>query len=177
MVANSGVDAILHAVTFPLDDDRLSVVEKSVEDRRRQRAVVVEDGRPLLERLVRGQNQGTVFIALADDLEQQVGALFVDGQIAKFVHDQDVGLEIFLHFRDEAAALMCGAEIVDRVDCGGKQYTVTGEAGGVAQRNAQMAFSQSNTTDQDGVGPVFDELETEEVLNLRPVDLDRKSVV
>jgi hypothetical protein len=38
--------------------------------------------RPLLEGLVGGQHNGAAFVALADDLEEKVCAVLVDGQIA-----------------------------------------------------------------------------------------------
>ena len=77
----SGVDAVLHAVAFAFDDDGLGVVEDAVEDGRGQGAVIVEHRRPVLVDLVGGQHDGAAFVALADDLEQQVGPVLVDGQI------------------------------------------------------------------------------------------------
>src|SRR5665648_730374 len=87
----SGFDAVLHAVAPALDDDGFGVVEESVEDGRGEGAVVVEDGRPVFEGLIGGQDDGPAFVALADDLEEQVGAAFVDGQIPQFVADQEIG--------------------------------------------------------------------------------------
>ena len=75
----SGLDAVLHAVAFALDDDGLGVVEDAVEDGGGEGGVVVEDGGPVLEDLVGAQDDGAAFVALADDLEEQIGAAFVDG--------------------------------------------------------------------------------------------------
>jgi hypothetical protein len=61
------------------------VVEEAVENGGGEGAVVVEDGGPVLEDLVGGQDDGPAFVALTDDLKEQVGAAFVDGQIAQFV--------------------------------------------------------------------------------------------
>jgi hypothetical protein len=81
----SGFDAVLHAVASSFDDDGFGVVEESVEDGAGQGAVVVEDGRPVFEDLVGGQDDRAAFVALADDLEEEVGPAFVDGQVAQFV--------------------------------------------------------------------------------------------
>jgi hypothetical protein len=37
---------------------------------------------------VGGDHHGSALVALADDLEQQVGAVLVDGQVAEFVDDE-----------------------------------------------------------------------------------------
>ena len=46
---------------------------------------MVEDLRPVFEYAICGDRDGAAFVSLADDLEQQVGADFVDGEIAEFV--------------------------------------------------------------------------------------------
>jgi hypothetical protein len=44
----SGLDLVLHAVAFPLDEDGLGVVQEAVEQSGGQGAVVIENLRPLL---------------------------------------------------------------------------------------------------------------------------------
>ena len=61
------------------------MVEDAVEDGAGQGAVVVEDAGPVLEDFVGGQDDGPAFVSLADDLEEEVGPAFVDGQIPEFV--------------------------------------------------------------------------------------------
>ena len=65
-----GLDLILHSVARSFDDHRLSVMQQSVQDGRGDRAVVIEDRRPLLERFVGRQDDRAAFIALADDLKE-----------------------------------------------------------------------------------------------------------
>jgi hypothetical protein len=43
----------------------MMMVEETVEDRRGDGAVIVENGGPLLERFVGGQHDGTAFVAAA----------------------------------------------------------------------------------------------------------------
>ena len=55
------------------------MMEESVKDGGGDGAVVVEDGGPLFEGFVGGEDDGTAFVALADDLEEEVGPMLVDG--------------------------------------------------------------------------------------------------
>jgi hypothetical protein len=81
-------DAVLHAVAFALDGDGFGVVEEAVEDGGSEGAVIVKDRRPFLELLVCGQDDGAAFISVTDDLEEQVGTFFIDGQVTEFVDDE-----------------------------------------------------------------------------------------
>ena len=69
-----------------LKDDGVDVMHEPVKECRGQGAVVVEDLRPKLEGSVRGDNRGAPFIALRDDLEEEVGALFGYREIAKLIN-------------------------------------------------------------------------------------------
>ena len=93
-----GVCLLLHSVAGAFDEDGLGVVEEAVEDGGSEGVVVVEDAGPLFEWLVGGEQYGTALVASADDLEEEVGALLVDGQIAEFVEDEEAGAEIFFEF-------------------------------------------------------------------------------
>jgi hypothetical protein len=73
---------ILHAVTFPVDYHGFSMVQEPVQNGAGQGAVVVEDFGPVFIRLVGGQQDGALLVTLADDLEKQVRAGFVDGQVS-----------------------------------------------------------------------------------------------
>ena len=64
------------------------MVEETVEHGGSDRAIPVEDGSPLFEGFVGGKYYRTAFVALADDLEEQVGSALVDGKIANLVEEQ-----------------------------------------------------------------------------------------
>ena len=107
-------------------------------------AVVVEDLRPMFVGAVGGDHHGGAFVALADDLEQQVGAVLVDGQVAEFVDDEEGGLEIAGEFALEAAGGLGGGEGVDDVDGSGEEHGVSVQAGGVAERDRQVGFTEAD---------------------------------
>ena len=64
-------------------------MEQAVEQSRSQRAVVVEDLRPVLERPIRSNDRRTALVALADHLEQRIGAELVDRQVPQFIDDEE----------------------------------------------------------------------------------------
>ena len=65
------------------------MVQEAVKNGGGDSAVVIEDGGPLFEGFVGGQHDGAPLVSLADDLEEKVGSVLVDGQIADLVHDED----------------------------------------------------------------------------------------
>jgi len=76
-----------------LDEHRFSVAQEPIQHGAGEGAVVRQDFGPVFIGLVGAQNGRILLTPLADDLEEQVCAHFVDGQIAQFVHDQDGGFE------------------------------------------------------------------------------------
>ena len=71
------------------------MVEKAVEDGGGNGAVAVEDCGPLLEGFVGGEHDGAALVALADDLEEEVRAALIDGEVANLIEDKDVGRDIY----------------------------------------------------------------------------------
>ncbi len=161
---------IFHSETAAFDHDGFSVVKEAVQHGRGDGAVVIEDRRPLFEGFVGGQDDGAAFIALADGLEEQIGAMLIDGQIADFIQNQDRWSEIFFELHFEAALFLGGGEFVDDVDRIGKEHRVAFQAGGVAQRGSQVGFAQPDGSEKDDVGRLRQELQAEEVLNLEAID-------
>ena len=62
------LDAVFLAVALALNENGFGMVNKPIEDRGGDHRVVVEDGGPVLVNLVGGQNDGALFVTLADDL-------------------------------------------------------------------------------------------------------------
>ena len=72
-------DLFFHAVTLPFNQNGFGVMQQPVQDSGCKRTVVIEDFRPVLKRPVGSDNQSTLFVPQADDLEQMVGPGFIDG--------------------------------------------------------------------------------------------------
>ena len=64
-----------HAITFPLDEERIGVMKQAVKDCRGN-DVILKDLAPLLGRFVRGHDDRTFFITSGDDLEEERCSLF-----------------------------------------------------------------------------------------------------
>jgi len=62
------------------------MVQEAIEQGRSQGSVIVEDLGPVFKGAIGGDNDGALFVALADDLEQQVGAGLIDRQVSQFVN-------------------------------------------------------------------------------------------
>jgi hypothetical protein len=103
MRLESGLDLLLHAEAFAFNQRGLGVMQKAVEECRGERAVVVEYFGPVLIHAVRRNYDGASLIPLADDLEEQVGAMLVDGEIAEFINDEQSRLEILAQFALQVA--------------------------------------------------------------------------
>src|SRR5215468_6862423 len=124
------VNLVLHAKALAFDDDGLGVMEDAIEDCGRQGAVVVKDLRPVFVGAIsRDHHRGTL-VALADDLEQQVGAVLVDGQVTELVDNKDGGLDVAVKFAFELPGGLSGGECVDDVDGGSEEHRVSLQAGG-----------------------------------------------
>ncbi len=86
----SGLYAVFYAWgSSCLDKDEFGVVKKAVEDGGGNGAVAVEDGGPLLEGSLVVSTDGAALVALADDLEEEVGAALIDGEVADLVKQKD----------------------------------------------------------------------------------------
>lgn len=57
---------IFHAVAAAFDDNGVGMMKEAVEDGGGDGAVVIENGGPLFGGFVRGQNNGTALVSLAN---------------------------------------------------------------------------------------------------------------
>lgn len=101
-VRSGVVDLILHTIVFAFDDHGFGMVQKTIEDGGSDGAVVVEDFRPVFEDPIGREEDGPAFIAMADDLEEEIRAGLIEGQIAEFIDQQQIGFEVLFHFELES---------------------------------------------------------------------------
>src|ERR1700745_3951586 len=69
-------------------------MKKAIEDSGGNGAIAVEDRGPLFEGFVGGDDDGTAFVSLADDLEKQVGSALIYGQVPDLVQNKQCRREI-----------------------------------------------------------------------------------
>src|SRR5271157_712188 len=105
---------VFHAPAGTVDGDDVAVVEEAVEDGGGE-DLVGEDLAPFAEGLVAGDDDGALLVAAGDDLEDEVGVVAGQGEVAGFVDDQDGGAQVAAELAAEVAGGVGGAELADHV--------------------------------------------------------------
>ena len=164
------LDLIFHAITPAFDDDRFGVVQKTVQHGAGQGAVVVEDFGPVFIRLVGRDDGRTSFIPLAEHLEEQVRADFIDRQISQFIDQNQTGVQVFPEFGIEAVSGLGRRQIVDDVDGGGEEHGMTREAARIGQRRRQVGLAEASAAHEYDIGLILEKGEAKEILHLGAVD-------
>jgi hypothetical protein len=78
---------VFHAITISFKNDPIPVMHLPVDQGRGQGVVHVKDFAPFPEGSIRGDHNRSNFITGGDNLEQQIGTMLVDGQIAQLIED------------------------------------------------------------------------------------------
>ena len=109
----------------------------------------------------------------AEDLEEQIGAMLVNGQVAEFVKDEEGWPEIGFQTVFELSRSLCSRQGVDDIDSGSEQDTISFETGLIAKGGCQVGFTETDTAEQYAVGFLIDEVEQKEMLQLWSIDFLR----
>ncbi len=120
-----GLELFLEAIGVAPDIERDGVVKQAVQDRRGNHSVA-EHLAPSAEALIAGQDHRPALIAPADELEEQIGTLPVDRQVADLVNDQRPGRGVELELVVELALGHGLGERADQVRGRGEQHPVAG---------------------------------------------------
>lgn len=126
------------------------MVREAIEQRAGQTFLAERDV-PLVERQVRGDDGGAAFIALADQLEQQLGAGPGERDKAQFVNDQQLVAGKLLLQAQEPLVVAGLDEFVN--DGGG-----SGEAGFDAMLASRQADADGDMGLADTAGPQRDDV-------------------
>src|SRR5262249_4911172 len=138
------LDPLSGAVALTLDDDGIDVVQDAIEDGGGQGAVIVEDLRPVLVDAVGGDHHRRTLVALADDLEQQVGTVLVDGKVAELVDNEQGRVQVAAELVLEPADGLRRCQRVDNVDGRREENRVSVDAGGVAKCKRDVRLTEAN---------------------------------
>ena len=82
-------------------------MHQPVDHRGGQGVVHVEDCAPVPEGSVGGDHDRACFVAGGHNLEQQVGAAFVDGQIAQLIEEEKLRVGVLPEFLLQRAVDLC----------------------------------------------------------------------
>src|SRR5262249_7974437 len=160
---------VLEPIGIAADVEGDGVVEDAVEDCGGDDPVA-EHLAPAAEALVAGQDHGAALVAAADELEEQVGALAVDGQVADLVDDEQPGHGVDLELVIQAAFGQRLRQGGDEDGGRGEQHAVAVLDGLEAEADGEMGFAHAGRAENHEVLAVLDEVAGAQRLDLLLVD-------
>ena len=131
----------------------------------------MEDGAPLLEGQVRGDDDRALLVAAADDVEEQIGGASVAGDVAEFVENQQVRCDVSLETTRGRWEGLLSEQVGE---CGVERGESDGVAlleGAQAEVLGERALADAGRSAQQDVLGVLDEVEAEQVLVALAIDL------
>ncbi len=140
----------------------MAVLSEVVAGGRRHR-VVAEDLAPAAECLVRAHDHAGPLVAGRHQLEEQVGGLALERDVAHLVDDDERHPGEAAQLVLELAGVVSGAEAVDPLGGGGEGHAMASQAGPDAQGDRQVALAGPGRAQEHGVGLRLDEVEGVEV--------------
>ena len=152
-------DAVAGAGEF----DEPSVVDDAVDDRGGE-FVVGEDRAPFAELDVRGEDDAASLVRAGDDLVEQAGAVDVEGHVAEFVEDEQVGFGDVLEQVVEVAVAFGLAQLEHEAGGGEKPDVHALVDGEHAQRGGQVGLAASGLSIEDQVLGMPGEVEGEHLV-------------
>ena len=90
-------------------------------------------------------------MSCADNLEEKVRSLLAEGKITHFVNSEEGRGLIIVEFFEQGVIGLCGDELIDHIDGGGKQDLDIGVASGIGDAFGQEGFSGARVADQDEI--------------------------
>jgi len=144
-------------------------MEQPIQDGSGQGAVMVQEGGPLLQSAVGGQDQRPVFIAEAEHLAEQIGAGLVQGERAELVEDEERRFGLFFPCRFEPTRTLRRGQRVQDIHGTGKEPRVAVAARRRAQRRRSVRCPQTDAAQKDHMGLGLDERQADVVVPLEAV--------
>ena len=157
------------AEAFAVHLQDMDMMGEAVEERA-GKPFRAEDGGPFVEWQVAGDECGAAFIALAEDLEEQLRADRRERHIAQFVDDQKFdGIEMFLQ-RPQAPFVARFHEFVHERGSGGEGDAVTLLASGQPQCQSGVGFAGARWPERNAVMALLDPFAARQFQNQRFVE-------
>ena len=131
--------------------------------------VVAEDLTPAGEVLVAGDDEAGAFVAGLDELEEQVGGLWFEGDVADLVDDQHWVADQATEFVLEFAGVVGFGKPIDPLTGGGELDSVAGLASADRQPGGEVGLAGAGRTEQDDVLLGGDEVQGAQVCDGLPL--------
>src|SRR5215207_1581964 len=157
-------------VAVAVDEGDVSVVCEAV-DEGDDAGGVGEDGAPVLEGEIGGDDEGSVpFVAAVDDLEEEVGGVIVVGEVADLVDAEQVGSSVG---GDLSASLLwrVAVDVVEQLGGGAEEDRVAFEDGLFGDVLGEQCLADAVWSEQDEVSALAQEVQVQGAFDEGPVDL------
>ncbi len=166
MVFYSGFWLLLFSsIACASEDKDLRVVNEAVSNRCGYSGGV-EHFSPVCEGQVRCNQRGLCLVPCADDLEEEVRALWTEGEITEFVTNEEGRGLIIVELSEEGSVCLCGDEMIDHIDGRGEEDLNVGVACGIGDAFGQEGFAGPGVADEDHIPVLGDEVQVEEIEDL-----------
>ena len=150
-------------VAVAFNHDNLGVVGEAIDQRDRAGGVG-KDGVPVLERQVRRHEQGAVFIAAADDLEEEVGGVGIVGEVANLVDGEEGGPRAVAEAPLKGAGGLLAIEIEQQVRGRDEARAVAGQDDLMDDVLGEHRFAEALGADQEDILGAGKEVEGEDAV-------------
>src|SRR5277367_3806767 len=131
---------------------------------------VWEDGVPVLEGEVGGHDEALLFVASADELEEQVGVSVVEGEVADLVEDEQSDVGVVAQASLECARGLLCAEVEQSLCGGDEEDGAPGEDGVVGEILGNGGLAEAAGSDEDDVSGGGEEVQGEQGFDQGSVD-------
>ena len=162
--------AFSDAVTLTLENGDIGMVGEPVQQSC-DASGIRKNSVPVLEGEIGSQDDGTSrVVARIDDVEEEVGGVFIVGEIAKLVDAKQLWSKILSQTLASELGRV-GVELVEHVGNGANEYGVSIEHGLVGDVFEDHGFAETVGAEHDEVASLAEELEGQGGLDGAAVDL------
>ena len=121
---------------------------------------------PVAEGQIAGDQQAAAFVAVGEDLEQQLCSGTAEGEVAEFIANQQVSAIQLIQEAIELIVLLLLFKLIHQR--GRREETDFMAMAGcrVPQRDRQMCLARSRLAQQTDIGPLFDPFAPRQFQNL-----------
>ena len=120
---------------------------------------------PFGEGTVGGDQDGALFIATGNKLEEKVGVTVRVREVANLVDDQKMRRRVVMQTATEERIAVNSGEFTQKCPCGGETDRMAVEQGLVCQIMRQSRFSNAVGTQDGDIGGILEEIEGHERLD------------
>ncbi len=152
IVGGLGLAAFAEAVGVATDVHDGGLVQQTIEGGPGHDGVAGEDVGPFGEGFVGGEDDGSAgVVALADDLEQQRGLGLIEGEVADFVDDEELGPGEVVHLAVEFVFGEGFSEPAGGFDGAGEVNAVAQFRAGDTEADGEMGFPHAGWAEENDV--------------------------